>query len=46
VAAVEGYITAFWWAAAIFAVGAVITGALLRSGVRVPAHGSPEPVAA
>jgi sugar phosphate permease len=46
IAAVEGYVTAFWWAAAIFAVGALITGALLRSGVRVPAHGSPEPVAA
>jgi EmrB/QacA subfamily drug resistance transporter len=45
-AAVEGYITAFWWAAAIFAVGALVTGALLRSGVRVPAHGAPEPVAA
>jgi EmrB/QacA subfamily drug resistance transporter len=45
-AAVEGYITAFWWAAAIFAVGAIVTGALLRSGVRVPAHAAPEPVAA
>jgi EmrB/QacA subfamily drug resistance transporter len=45
-AAVEGYITAFWWAAAIFAVGAVVTGALLRSGVRIPAHAAPEPVAA
>jgi EmrB/QacA subfamily drug resistance transporter len=45
-AAVEGYVTAFWWAAAIFAVGAVVTGALLRSGVKVPAHGAPEPVAA
>ncbi|HEX5783044.1 MAG TPA: MFS transporter [Solirubrobacteraceae bacterium] len=45
-AAVEGYVTAFWWAAAIFAVGAVVTGALLRSGVKVPAHGAAEPVAA
>jgi EmrB/QacA subfamily drug resistance transporter len=45
-AAVEGYVTAFWWAAAIFAVGAVVTGALLRSGVKVPAHGMPEPAAA
>ena len=45
-AAVEGYVTAFWWAAAIFAVGAVVTGALLRSGVRIPAHAAPEPVAA
>jgi EmrB/QacA subfamily drug resistance transporter len=45
-AAVEGYVTAFWWAAAIFAVGAVVTGALLRSGVRIPAHAAAEPVAA
>ena len=45
-AAVEGYITAFWWAAAIFAVGALVTGALLRSGVRIPAHAAPEPAAA
>jgi EmrB/QacA subfamily drug resistance transporter len=45
-AAVEGYITAFWWAAAIFAVGALVTGALLRSGVKIPAHGAPEAVAA
>jgi len=45
-AAVDGYVTAFWWAAAIFAVGAVVTGALLRSGVRIPAHGSAEPVPA
>ena len=45
-AAVEGYVTAFWWAAAIFAIGALVTGALLRSDARVPAHGSPEPVAA
>jgi hypothetical protein len=31
-AAVHGYTTAFWWAAAIFAAGAVACGALLRSG--------------
>jgi EmrB/QacA subfamily drug resistance transporter len=31
-AAVHGYTTAFWWAAAIFAVGAVIAGLLLRGG--------------
>ena len=30
-AAVHGYTTAFWWAAAIFAVGGVISGALLTS---------------
>jgi hypothetical protein len=30
-AAVHGYTTAFWWAAAIFAAGAVVCGPLLRS---------------
>ena len=46
-AAVEGYVTAFWWAAGIFAVGALVCGALLRSGVRpAPAHGAPDPAAA
>ncbi|MCW3016063.1 MAG: major facilitator superfamily 1 [Solirubrobacterales bacterium] len=43
-AAVEGYVTAFWWAAGIFAVGALICGSLLRPGVRAaPAHGAAEP---
>ena len=28
----HGYTTAFWWTAGIFAGGAVICGALLRSG--------------
>jgi predicted MFS family arabinose efflux permease len=32
-AAVHGYTTAFWWSAAIFAVGAVTTALLLRPGV-------------
>jgi sugar phosphate permease len=42
-AAVEGYVTGFRWAAAIFALGAVVTASLLRSGVRpAPGHGSPE----
>jgi len=46
-AAVEGYTSAFWWAAGIFALGALVTGALLRSGaLPVPAHGAPEPAAA
>jgi EmrB/QacA subfamily drug resistance transporter len=47
-AAVEGYTTAFWWSAGIFAVGAIVTGSLLRSGVRPEmAHGhAPEAVAA
>jgi EmrB/QacA subfamily drug resistance transporter len=31
-AAVHGYTTAFWWAAAIFAAGALICGLLLRPG--------------
>jgi EmrB/QacA subfamily drug resistance transporter len=33
-AAVEGYTTAFWWAAAIFFIGALATGSLLRSRLR------------
>jgi hypothetical protein len=41
-----GYTTAFWWAAAIFFLGAVLVSVLLRSGaqehdpkaVPVPAH--------
>jgi EmrB/QacA subfamily drug resistance transporter len=32
IALVHGYSTAFWWTAAIFAVGAVVAGALLRRG--------------
>jgi hypothetical protein len=32
-AAVHGYTTAFWWAAGIFAFGAVVSGIVLRSGV-------------
>jgi EmrB/QacA subfamily drug resistance transporter len=31
-AAVHGYTTAFWWAAGIFAVGAAVTGLVVRSG--------------
>ena len=46
-AAVEGYTTAFWWAAAIFAVGALVCGALLRSDARpAPVHVGTEPVPA
>jgi EmrB/QacA subfamily drug resistance transporter len=33
-AAVEGYVTAFWWAAGIYAAGALVCGALLRSSTR------------
>jgi MFS family permease len=36
-AAVHGYTTAFWWAAAIFAIGAVACGLLLKPGVPEPA---------
>jgi hypothetical protein len=32
-AAVHSYVVAFWWSAAIFAVGAALVAALLRSGV-------------
>ena len=28
----HGYTTVFWWAAGVFAVGAVVCGALLRRG--------------
>ena len=31
-AAVHGYTTAFWWSAAIFAVGGIVCGLLLRAG--------------
>jgi EmrB/QacA subfamily drug resistance transporter len=31
-AAVHGYTTAFWWTAAIFAVGGIVCGTILRSG--------------
>jgi EmrB/QacA subfamily drug resistance transporter len=42
-AAVEGYVTAFWWAAGLFAAGAVVSAALLRPAA---AHGAPEPAPA
>ena len=44
-AAVHGYTIAFWWSAAIFAIGAVATALLLSSGVREQAP-SAEPVLA
>jgi EmrB/QacA subfamily drug resistance transporter len=45
-AAIEGYTTGFWWAAGIFAAGALVCGGLLRRGTRpAPSH-SPEPAAA
>ena len=46
-AAVEGDVTAFRWAAAIFAVGALVTAGLLRSRVQpVAVHEAPEAMAA
>jgi EmrB/QacA subfamily drug resistance transporter len=47
-AAVHGYTTAFWCAAGIFAVGALVCGSLLRPGARPElAHGAdPAPAAA
>ena len=46
-AAVEGYVTAFWWAAGLFVLGALVCGSLLRPGAQpVPAHGAPGAVAA
>jgi MFS family permease len=43
-AAVHGYTTAFWWAAAIFATGAVLCTALLSSRSREVAAPGAEPV--
>jgi hypothetical protein len=37
-AALHSYVVAFWWAAGIFAAGAVICGLLLRPG-KIPATG-------
>jgi EmrB/QacA subfamily drug resistance transporter len=43
-ALIHGYTTGFWVAAAIFAVGAVVCGTLLRSGpLRVPAETAERP---
>jgi EmrB/QacA subfamily drug resistance transporter len=35
-AAIHSYATAFWWAAGIFALGAVLAGFVLRSGIPQP----------
>jgi EmrB/QacA subfamily drug resistance transporter len=45
-AAVHGYTTAFWWSAAIFAVGAVVSAVLLRSGAAEELAPGAEPVLA
>ncbi|WP_225992257.1 MFS transporter [Actinomadura montaniterrae] len=44
-AAVHGYTTVFWWCAGIFAAGAVICGALLRSGPLARSETVSEPAA-
>ncbi|MFJ4651998.1 MFS transporter [Nocardia sp. NPDC088792] len=40
-AAVKSYTTTFWWAAIIFAVGAVVVGFIMPNNVPVPAEGEP-----
>jgi hypothetical protein len=42
-AAVEGYVTAFWWAAGLFAIGALVCGGRLRSDARPEMAHVPEP---
>jgi len=37
-ATVHGYATAFWWAAAIFAIGAIVSGVVLPSGRPEPSE--------
>ncbi len=46
VAVVHGYTVAFFVGAAIFALGAVVSGSLLRSGVPAPAHPGAAPAGA
>ncbi|BDU07978.1 MFS transporter [Nocardia cyriacigeorgica] len=38
-AAIESYTTSFWWATAIFVIGAVVTGVLLPNTAPAPAEG-------
>jgi EmrB/QacA subfamily drug resistance transporter len=45
-AAVHGYTTAFWWSAAIFAIGAVVCGLLLKPGAQQVPDPAAEPVLA
>ena len=40
---VEGYTTAFAWAAGLYVLGAILSGVLLRSGTRPPLAHGPEP---
>ena len=43
-AAIHSYTVAFWWAAAIFAVGAVVCGLILKAGKPDPADPNADPV--
>jgi hypothetical protein len=45
-AAIHSYTVAFWWAAAIFAAGAIICGLVLRPGKPEPADPEAMPVIA
>jgi len=45
-AAVHGYTVAFWWAAGIFLIGALVSGTLLRRGTAVATVGDAQPAAA
>jgi EmrB/QacA subfamily drug resistance transporter len=46
-AAIHGYTTVFWWCMGIFIGGAVVIGALMRSGpLHPPAHSAPAPAGA
>ena len=42
-AAVHGYTVAFWWAAGIFLLGAIVSGTLLRPGVAMAGAGAEAP---
>ena len=44
-ASIHGYTTAFWWAAAIFAIGSVTCGLLLRPGPQEPDPDAPPVIA-
>jgi EmrB/QacA subfamily drug resistance transporter len=45
-AAVHGYTVAFWWAAGIFLLGALVSGTLLRPGVATALVGEAQPAVA
>ena len=41
----HGYTVAFWWAAGIFLLGAIVSGTLLRPGTAVALVGEAQPAA-